>query len=70
MIIDRRWAERNLGFDPIATPAPTSTFTVPAAASSFSLEDLQREVIEFELGGTGGKRVSGIHDHDGALTIY
>ena len=55
MIIDRRWAERNLGFDPIATPAPTSTFTVPAAASSFSLEDLQREVIEFDSEAPEGK---------------
>ena len=26
MMIDRRWVERNLGFDPIATPAPASTF--------------------------------------------
>jgi nucleoside phosphorylase len=55
MIIDRRWAERNLGFDPIATPAPTSTFTVPAAASSSSLEDLQREVIEFDSEAPEGK---------------
>ena len=55
MIIDRRWAERNLGFDPIATPAPTSTFTVHAAASSFSLEDLQREVIEFDSEAPEGK---------------
>ena len=55
MIIDRRWAERNLGFDPIATPAPTSTFTVPAAASSFSLEDLQREIIEFDSEAPEGK---------------
>ena len=55
MIIDRRWAKRNLGFDPIATPAPTSTFTVTAAASSFSLEDLQREVIEFDSEAPEGK---------------
>src|ERR1700736_3522443 len=55
MIIDRRWAKRNLGFDPIATPAPTSTFTVPAAASSFSLEDLQREVIESDSEAPEGK---------------
>ena len=26
MIVDRAWVERNLGFDPIATPAPPSTF--------------------------------------------
>ena len=55
MIIDRRWAERNLGFDPIATPAPTSTFTVTAAASSFSLEDIQREIIEFDSEAPEGK---------------
>src|SRR6185503_14702945 len=48
MIIDRRWMERNLGFDPIARPAPAATFAVPAAAHSSSIENLQREIIDFD----------------------
>ncbi|HXO21293.1 MAG TPA: hypothetical protein VOA87_15375 [Thermoanaerobaculia bacterium] len=49
MIIDRAWAERNLGFDPVARPAPSSTFSfLPAAAKASSPEDLQREIIDFD----------------------
>ena len=48
MIINREWAKRNLGFDPIASPPPLSTFAVPRAAQSLSGEDLQREIIEFD----------------------
>src|SRR5262249_7544877 len=48
MIIDRRWAERNLGFDPIARPPPESTFSFRAAARSSNPEDLQREIIDFD----------------------
>lgn len=48
MVIDRQWAQRNLGFDPIARPAPASTFTFRRAASTSSIEDLQREIIDFD----------------------
>src|SRR5438477_11709118 len=48
MIVDRQWAERNLGFDPIATPAPASTFTFTQAARSSHVEDFQREIIDFD----------------------
>ncbi len=48
MIIDRRWVQRNLGFDPIARPAPASTFAFTAAARSSRPEDLQREIIDFD----------------------
>src|SRR5262245_28622664 len=48
MVIDRRWAQRNLGFDPIARPVPASTFTFRRAASTSSIEDLQREIIDFD----------------------
>ena len=55
MIVDRRWTERNLGFDPIARPAPTSTFAFTAAARSSSAEDLQREIIDFDSEGPEGR---------------
>ncbi len=48
MIVDRAWAQRNLGFDPIARPAPLSTFAFAPAAHSSSGEDLRREIIDFD----------------------
>lgn len=49
MIVDRAWVERNLGFDPISTPAPLSTFAFTAAAGKQpSSEDFQREIIDFD----------------------
>src|SRR5262249_9720260 len=49
MMVDQAWVKRNLGFDPLATPAPASTFAVTrAAAPSASPEDLQREIIDFD----------------------
>ena len=56
MIIDRQWVVRNLGFDPISTPAPTATFAVAAAASpSGSAEDLRREIIDFDSDAPSGR---------------
>src|SRR5215471_18110454 len=55
MMINRRWVERNLGFDPIARPAPASTFAFTAAATSSNADDLQREIIDFDSEGTEGK---------------
>jgi nucleoside phosphorylase len=55
MAVDRAWVERNLGFDPIATPAPTNTFAITAAAKpKAEPEDLQREIIEFDSEGPEG----------------
>lgn len=48
MSVDRAWVERNLGFDPVAAPAPAATFAVARAAESPRGEDLQREIIEFD----------------------
>lgn len=55
MIADRAWVKRNLGFDPVSTPAPVSTFAVAKAASPHrSPEDLQREIIDFDSEGPEG----------------
>ena len=49
MIADRAWLQRNLGFDPIAEPAPAETFSfVKAAQPSSGPEDFQREIIDFD----------------------
>ncbi|HEY1801986.1 MAG TPA: hypothetical protein VGG46_13740 [Terriglobales bacterium] len=56
MIVDRAWAERNLGFDPIKTPAPAQTFAVKKAAKpSAGVEDFQREIIDFDSEATEGR---------------
>jgi len=49
MIADRAWVKRNLGFDPITTPAPDSTFAFAKSGGARSTpEDLQREIIDFD----------------------
>jgi nucleoside phosphorylase len=48
MTVDRKWVERNLGFDPIATPPPAVTFTTARAAGKPRPEDFQREIIDFD----------------------
>lgn len=56
MTVDRAWIERNVGFDPIAKPAPASTYAFQAAAKPTSTpEDLQRELIDFDSEGPEGK---------------
>jgi nucleoside phosphorylase len=55
MIITRHWATRNLGFDPIATPAPAETYESESAAKSATPENLQREIIDFDSEGPAGK---------------
>ena len=48
MAVDRKWIERNLGFDPVATPPPDTTFAFARAAKAPTTEDLEREVIDFD----------------------
>lgn len=57
MTIDRAWVTRNLGFDPIATPAPIESFANKAAflKAGGGPEDLQRELIEFDSEGPEGQ---------------
>ncbi|HTC61341.1 MAG TPA: hypothetical protein VK709_00730 [Candidatus Saccharimonadales bacterium] len=56
MTVDRAWAERNLGFDPIATLAPPQTFANERAAKrSATIEDLEREIIDFDSEAPAGK---------------
>ncbi len=55
MIATRAWAKRNLGFDPIATPAPAASFAHPAAAlPGADNADIQREIIDFDSEGPEG----------------
>ena len=56
MKVDRKWVERNLGFDPIVTPPPPATFAVARAAKkNAAVEDLQREIIDFDSESPAGR---------------
>ena len=55
MIISRRWAERNLGFDPISTPPPAASFAFAPAATSSDDADLRREMIDFDSEAPAGR---------------
>jgi len=54
MNVDRKWVERNLGFDPITKPPPVTTFAFPRAAKSANVDDLRREIIDFDSEGPAG----------------
>jgi Phosphorylase superfamily len=56
MRADRKWVERNLGFDPVSTPPPEASFAVKRLATgagkrtakATTSEDFQREIIDFD----------------------
>jgi len=48
MSVDRKWVERNLGFDPIAVPPPAAAFAFKPAVKAARIEDFQREIIDFD----------------------
>ena len=55
MRASRDWVRRNLGFDPIATPAPAESFAHKVAATPRAQpEDFQREIIDFDSEGPEG----------------
>jgi hypothetical protein len=55
MTVDRKWVQRNLGFDPISQPPPANTFAFPRAAASSKPEDFQREIIDFDSESPSGR---------------
>jgi nucleoside phosphorylase len=56
MRVDRKWFERNLGFDPIANPPPAASFAIAEAASKDATpEDYQREIIDFDSESAAGR---------------
>jgi Phosphorylase superfamily len=62
MTADRKWVERNLGFDPISTPPPPGSFAVNRVAKAavkrtakVAPEDFQREIIDFDSEGSTGR---------------
>ena len=48
MRADRKWIERNLGYDPIAGPPPDTAYPFPQAVRKGAApEDYHREIIDF-----------------------
>jgi len=55
MIVDRAWAERNIGFDPAKTTMPAGAYVHRRlAAHDADPGDLQREIIDFDSEGPEG----------------
>jgi hypothetical protein len=55
VIVDRAWIARNIGVDPAAVSIPKSAFTTRAAAArDASLDDIQRDIIDFDSEGPEG----------------
>jgi hypothetical protein len=55
MRASRAWVKRNLGFDPISTPAPAGSYAHKVAATPRATpEDFQREIIDFDSEGPEG----------------
>ena len=55
MIVDRAWVERNIGFDPVTTKRPRAIYANKAAAGpNASLDDIQRDIIDFDSEGPEG----------------
>jgi hypothetical protein len=55
MRASRAWVRRNLGFDPISTPAPSGSYAHKVAATPRATpEDFQREIIDFDSEGPEG----------------
>jgi hypothetical protein len=74
MIADRKWVERNLGFDPISKPPPPETFTVKRLAEASANpsakvepEDFQREIIDFDSESLAGRKLLAFSTATGLL---
>ncbi len=55
MRADRKWVQRNLGYDPVATPPPKGILAFAAGGPSSKAEDFQREIIDFDSESPSGR---------------
>jgi hypothetical protein len=56
MKVDRKWVQRNLGYDPITEPPPPATVASKRKGASNEPEDFQREIIDFDSESESGLR--------------
>jgi nucleoside phosphorylase len=57
MVVDRKWALRNLGFDPAVTPPPEGGISRMSASAGAESPDLQREIIDFDSESVHGQKL-------------
>jgi hypothetical protein len=57
MIVDRHWFERNLGYDPIEILAPPSKSAIARAPRPSPVQDLQRQIIDFDSEADEGRQL-------------
>lgn len=69
MIADRAWVERNLGFDPVATPAPPETYSFRRAPRTKAREDFAREIIDFDSAAPEGLQFLAFSKATGAFAL-
>jgi len=56
MKVDRKWVQRNLGYDPITEPPPPETVASKKKGASNEPEDFEREIIDFDSEADSGLR--------------
>ena len=70
MRADRKWVERNLGFDPIAKPPPLATFAFKAAAKAATSRRFPARDHRFRFRIHGRPAVPGLHHRDRAVALH
>ncbi|MHC2401454.1 hypothetical protein ACVMGC_005998 [Bradyrhizobium barranii subsp. barranii] len=77
MRADRKWVERNLGFDPITTPPPPDTFVVKRVAkgatkksAKVTTEDFLREIIDFDSESSEGREFMAFSTSTGLSRVH
>jgi len=56
MKVDRKWVQRNLGYDPITEPPPPESVASKTKGVSNEPEDFEREIIDFDSEADSGLR--------------
>jgi hypothetical protein len=69
MMVDKQWAVRNLGFDPLESPTPDTTFAFLPAARTPNNDNWRREIIDFDSEAAHGREFLAFSTSTG-LTRY
>ena len=70
MTVDRKWVERNLGFDPISTPPPPATFAFQRAVKPEKSGGFTARNHRLRLGIACRLAVLVLHYCDWVIAIY
>ena len=70
MRVDRKWVERNLGFDPIATPPPDATFAFAHGSQGGNARGFPARDHRFRFRVPGRPAVPGLHHGDRPVALH